>query len=44
MAKRAASEAMMKSQHSATSQPRPVAAPFTAAMVGFGRACSREIA
>ncbi len=34
----------MKSQLSAMSQPRPVAAPLTAAMVGLGRLCSRETA
>ena len=40
MLKLAVSDARMKSQASAMSQPRPAAAPFTAAMVGFGRPCS----
>ncbi len=40
MVKAACSEATMKSQASAMSQPRPAAAPLTAAITGFGRPCS----
>ena len=39
IAKTAASDAMMKSQASAMSQPRPMAGPLTAAMVGLPMPC-----
>ena len=39
--KLAHSLAMMKSQASAVSAPRPDAAPLTAAIVGLGIVCSR---
>ena len=43
MANTAASDAMMKSQQSAKSHPRPTAAPLTAAMVGLLMPCSRLV-
>ena len=41
-AKLAHSLAMMKSQASAVSAPRPEAAPLTAAITGLGQVCSSD--